>query len=170
MPRRQRQATGRIFLSRRLWASGYVTIYAPQKVKPELRAYSPVERYPSASKHVECEVLFNEKSEACGIALNEKPVQLEWAKKPHGAYILRTNTDCEDPAELWRGYIQLTKAESAFHDLKGDLALRPVYHHQRRVEAHIPSYASSPCACGGDWRTVWVSAVMGMRPDSSCSR
>jgi transposase len=109
------------------------------------------ERYPSASKHFECEVLFNEKSEACGIALNEKPGQLEWAKKTHGAYILRTNTDCENPAELWRWYIQLTEAESAFRDLKGDLALRPIYHHlQRRVEAHVLVCFLSLCL----WRTL----------------
>ncbi|MFZ4398258.1 MAG: IS1634 family transposase, partial [Kiritimatiellia bacterium] len=109
------------------------------------------ERYPSASKHFECEVLFNEKSEACGITLNEKPGQLEWAKKTHGAYILRTNTDCEDPAELWRWYIQLTEAESAFRDLKSDLALRPIYHHlQHRVEAHILVCFLSLCL----WRTL----------------
>jgi len=109
------------------------------------------ERYPSASKHFECEVLSNEKGAACGIALKEKPGQLEWAKKTHGAYILRTNTDCEDPAELWRWYIQLTEAESAFRDLKSDLALRPIYHHlQRRVEAHILVCFLSLCL----WRTL----------------
>lgn len=109
------------------------------------------ERYPSASKHFECEVLFNEKNEACGIALSEKPGKLEWATKTHGAYILRTNTDSEDPAELWRWYIQLTEAESAFRDLKSDLALRPIYHHlQRRVEAHILVCFLSLCL----WRTL----------------
>jgi len=101
------------------------------------------ERYPSASKHFECEVLFNEKSEACGIALNEKPGQLEWAKEPHGAYILRTNTDCEDPAVLWRWYIQLTETEAAFRDLKSDLALRPIYQtgrgaHPRMLPLPVP--------------------------------
>jgi transposase len=109
------------------------------------------ERYPSASKHFECEVLLNEKMEACGIALNEKPGHLEWAGKTHGAYVLRTNTDCENPAELWRWYIQLTEAESAFRDLKSDLALRPIYHHlQRRAEAHILVCFLSLCL----WRTL----------------
>ena len=85
------------------------------------------------------------------VTLNEKPGQLEWAKKTHGAYILRTNTDCENPAELWRWYIQLTEAESAFRDLKSDLALRPIYHHlQRRVEAHILVCFLSLCL----WRTL----------------
>jgi transposase len=109
------------------------------------------ERYPSASKHFECEVLFNDNREACGIALNEKSGQLEWAGKTHGAYILRTNTDCQDPTELWRWYIQLTEAESAFRDLKSNLALRPIYHHlQRRVEAHILVCFLSLCL----WRTL----------------
>ena len=96
-------------------------------------------------------MLLNEKDEACGIALNEKPGQLEWAAQTHGAYILRTNTACENPAELWRWYIQLTEAESAFRDLKGDLALRPIYHHlQRRVEAHVLVCFLSLCL----WRTL----------------
>lgn len=115
------------------------------------------ERYPSASKHFECDVQFNEKNEACGITLNEKPGHLEWAEKTHGAYILRTNMDCEAPAELWRWYIQLTQAESAFRDLKSDLALRPIYHHlQRRVEAHILVCFLSLCL----WRTLehWMHA------------
>ena len=35
-------------------------------------------------------------------------------------------------------YIQLTEVEQAFKDLKGDLAVRPIYHqHDHRIEAHI---------------------------------
>ena len=42
------------------------------------------------------------------------------------------------PAALWRHYIQLTEVEQAFKDLKGDLAIRPIYHQQdRRIEAHL---------------------------------
>ena len=109
------------------------------------------ERYPSASKHFDCEALLNGNGEACGVVLNEKPGHLEWAGKTHGAYVLRTNMDCEDPSDLWRWYIQLTEAEAAFRDLKGDLALRPIYHHiQRRVEAHILVCFLSLCL----WRTL----------------
>ena len=86
-----------------------------------------------------------------GMSSEENIAFLEWAGKTHGAYVLRTNTDCENPAELWRWYIQLTEAESAFRDLKSDLALRPVYHHlQRRVEAHILVCFLSLCL----WRTL----------------
>ncbi len=43
-----------------------------------------------------------------------------------------------DPARLWRLYIQLTEIEQAFKELKGDLAIRPIYHQlDHRIEAHI---------------------------------
>ena len=42
------------------------------------------------------------------------------------------------PAELWAFYIQLTEVEQAFKELKGDLAIRPLYHQSdERIEAHI---------------------------------
>ncbi len=44
----------------------------------------------------------------------------------------------DDPAHLWRLYIQLTEVEQAFKELKGDLAIRPIYHQlDHRIEAHI---------------------------------
>jgi transposase len=55
-----------------------------------------------------------------------------------GRYLLRTNLSDKDPARLWRYYIQLTEIEQAFKELKGDLAIRPVYHQlDHRIEAHI---------------------------------
>ncbi len=55
-----------------------------------------------------------------------------------GRYLLRTNLSGKDPALLWRLYIQLTEIEQAFKELKGDLAIRPIYHqHDHRIEAHI---------------------------------
>ena len=43
-----------------------------------------------------------------------------------------------DPAQLWQYYIQLVAVEEAFRNLKGDLALRPIYHQdETRIEAHI---------------------------------
>jgi transposase len=43
-----------------------------------------------------------------------------------------------DPARLWEFYMQLTHVEEAFKNLKGDLALRPIYHQkEERIEAHI---------------------------------
>jgi hypothetical protein len=55
-----------------------------------------------------------------------------------GRYLLRTNLTDDDPAKLWQYYIQLVAVEEAFKKLKGDLAIRPVFHHgDERIEAHI---------------------------------
>ena len=52
--------------------------------------------------------------------------------------MLRTNLTGQDPARLWEFYTQLVQVEEAFKNLKGDLALRPIYHQkEERIEAHI---------------------------------
>ena len=69
-------------------------------------------------------------------ALNRKKLRI--ARRREGRYLLRTNLTETDPAQLWAYYIQLTAVEEAFKTLKGDLAIRPVYHQdERRIEAHI---------------------------------
>ena len=51
---------------------------------------------------------------------------------------MRSNLTESDPALLWQYYIQLVAVEEAFKTLKGDLAIRPIFHHhERRIEAHI---------------------------------
>ena len=41
-----------------------------------------------------------------------------------------------DPAQLWKYYIQLV--EEAFRNLKGELAIRPIFHwDEKRIESHI---------------------------------
>jgi hypothetical protein len=51
---------------------------------------------------------------------------------------LRTNLTESDPAKLWQFYLQLVQIEAAFRTLKGDLAIRPIFHQeQSRIEAHI---------------------------------
>ena len=43
-----------------------------------------------------------------------------------------------DPAQLGGFYLQLVEVEQAFKELKGDLAIRPIYHQtDERIEAHI---------------------------------
>ena len=55
-----------------------------------------------------------------------------------GRYLLRTNQTATDPGELWKQYMVLTEVEEAFRNLKGDLAVRPIYHQlEHRIEAHI---------------------------------
>jgi transposase len=64
--------------------------------------------------------------------------KLRQVRRREGRYLLRTNLTGRDPAELWRYYIQLTQVEEAFKNLKGDLAIRPIYHqNEARIEAHI---------------------------------
>lgn len=64
--------------------------------------------------------------------------KLRQVRRREGRYLLRTNLTDTDPAALWRYYIQLVQVEEAFKNLKGDLAIRPIYHQLvPRIEAHI---------------------------------
>ena len=55
-----------------------------------------------------------------------------------GRYLLRTNLPETNPAKVWEFYLQLVEVEEAFKNLKGDLAIRPIFHQlQSRIEAHI---------------------------------
>jgi hypothetical protein len=64
--------------------------------------------------------------------------KLRQVRRREGRYLLRSNLTAEDPAALWRYYIQLTEIEQAFKELKGDLAIRPIYHQiDERIKAHI---------------------------------
>jgi Transposase DDE domain len=81
---------------------------------------------------------------------NDQPVtpetfcfKLNWpklreARRREGSYLLRSNLTDSDPARLWTFYLQLVEVEQAFKELKGDLAVRPIYHQtDARIEAHI---------------------------------
>lgn len=74
---------------------------------------------------------------ACfGYWLNRK--RLREVRRREGRYLLRTNLTETDPAKLWEYYLQLVAVEEAFKTLKGDLAIRPIFHqHEERIEAHI---------------------------------
>ena len=64
--------------------------------------------------------------------------KLRQARRREGRYLLRTNLTENDPAKLWNFYLQLVAVEEAFKNLKGDLAIRPIFHQvQGRIEAHI---------------------------------
>jgi transposase len=61
-----------------------------------------------------------------------------WSELSQGCYMLRTNVTDWKAEDLWRAYIQLTQAESAFRICKDDLSLRPIWHQkEERVQAHI---------------------------------
>jgi transposase len=95
-------------------------------------------RFPAAERLLEVTVERNAAGHACGLKIVERAERAAWAEQAHGAYLLRTNCPEQDPAKLWRWYMQLTQAEDAFRISKSDLSLRPVYHQKtERVEAHI---------------------------------
>ena len=74
--------------------------------------------------------------ETFGFRLNWQ--SLREARRREGSYLLRSNLTGGDPAQLWAFYLQLTEVEQAFKELKGDLAIRPIYHQtDERIEAHI---------------------------------
>lgn len=71
-----------------------------------------------------------------GFALDR--AKLKAVRAREGRYLLRSNLTETDPAQLWEFYLQLVEVEAAFKDLKGDLAIRPIFHqHESRIEAHI---------------------------------
>jgi transposase len=64
--------------------------------------------------------------------------KLKATRRHEGQYLLRSNLTGEDPAELWRNYMNLVRIEESFRTLKGDLGLRPVFHQlDGRIEAHV---------------------------------
>jgi transposase len=74
--------------------------------------------------------------ETFGFRLNWQT--LRQARRRDGSYLLRSNLTGGDPEQLWAFYLQLTEVEQAFRELKGDLAIRPIYHQtDARIEAHI---------------------------------
>lgn len=106
--------------------------------KVERRVGRWLGRYPAAERLIEAIVQRDPEGRACGVQITERPERASWAQRAHGGYLLRTNCTEQDPARLWRWYMQLTQAEDAFRISKSDLSLRPVFHQKtERVEAHI---------------------------------
>ena len=71
-------------------------------------------------------------------AFSVRKAKLREVRRREGHYLLRAHRCGEHPERLWEFYIQLTHVEEAFKNLKGDLALRPIFHQaQSRIEAHI---------------------------------
>ena len=91
-------------------------------------------RYPAAWRLVEVQV----DEPTARFTYRLKRDKLKQVRRREGRYLLRTNLTATDPAKLWRYYLQLTQVEEAFKNLKGDLAIRPIYHQlEHRIEAHI---------------------------------
>ena len=92
------------------------------------------------ARHLTVSVCLEGEGEAQAATLSYElnKTTLRVARRREGRYLLRTNIKETDPAKLWEFYLQLNEVEQAFKELKGELALRPIYHQlQSRVEAHI---------------------------------
>ena len=64
--------------------------------------------------------------------------KLREVRRREGRYLLRSNLAGRPPEQLWAFYLQLVQVEQAFKHLKGDLAVRPIFHQDLdRIEAHI---------------------------------
>jgi hypothetical protein len=89
---------------------------------------------PAAWRLVDVEI--DKQRPSFSFALNRQ--KLKKTRRREGRYLLRTNLADNDPAQLWKYYVQLVAVEEAFRNLKGDLAIRPVFHQDEgRIEAHI---------------------------------
>jgi transposase len=89
---------------------------------------------PAAWRLVDVEI--DKERPSFSFALNRKKLLI--TRRREGRYLLRTNLTENDPAQLWQYYTQLVAVEEAFRNLKGDLAIRPVFHQdEKRIEAHI---------------------------------
>ena len=91
--------------------------------------------YPAGARLIQTTVA----AETAELSFTLNKDKLRQARQREGRYLLRSNiTSGRSAAELWQFYIQLTEVEAAFKNLKGDLALRPIYHQlEHRIEAHI---------------------------------
>ena len=92
------------------------------------------QKTPSAWRLVQIEV--DKNKAAFTYRLDREKLRRQHCRE--GRYLLRTNLTETDPANLWGLYLQLVGVEEAFKNLKGDLAIRPIFHQsEKRIEAHI---------------------------------
>src|SRR6202030_856543 len=119
------------------WLWGRLGKLAAMNVKREemlMKLGAARSKAPTAWRLVE--VALDKESAALTFSLNRQKLRI--ARRREGRYLLRTNLTDKDPAVLWQYYVQLVAVEEAFKNLKGDLAIRPIFHHdESRIEAHI---------------------------------
>lgn len=119
------------------WLWSRLKKLSTMKVKREellMKLGAAKQKSPSAYRLVAIEV--DKDKAAFTYHLDRK--KLREVRGREGRYLLRTNLTETDPAKLWSLYLQLVNVEEAFKNLKGDLAIRPVFHQsEKRIEAHI---------------------------------
>jgi hypothetical protein len=91
------------------------------------------QKYPTAHKYYEMEIIENE----------DKTIsQIKWKRKKlkptEGIYFLRTSLDEKDEQNQWKIYNAIREIEYSFRVLKTDLDLRPIYHKtDKAAMAHL---------------------------------
>src|SRR5512135_1699289 len=92
-------------------------------------------RYPKARPFVTITV---SKAKRAELTWSWDVAKFKAALARDGAYLLQSNQPGWSVQEFWETYIQLTVVEHAFRVLKGELLLRPVWHHYSgRTQAHV---------------------------------
>jgi transposase len=95
-------------------------------------------RFTKAEALFEVNLVRDDRQELQDLNIRKKTDRSNFEQRKHGHYLLRTNSKERDPKKLWKQYMQLHQAESAFRISKTDLRIRPVYHQTKeRVQAHI---------------------------------
>ena len=92
------------------------------------------ERYPRGARYYQ--INYDDATKTLRVEHDEN--KKNKAKLLDGTYVLKTSKSEISAEEVWRTYILLTRAESAFRSMKSPLSERPIFHHlQHRVETHI---------------------------------
>jgi transposase len=137
------QSTNRVAKERAMrrrqlkWLSGRLKQLAGMKLSREellMRLGAARKQARTAWRLIAIEVA----ADSAALSYRVDRAKLRRARRREGRYLLRTNLTDNDPARLWGFYLQLVSVEEAFKNLKGDLAIRPIFHqHAARIEAHI---------------------------------
>lgn len=92
------------------------------------------ERYPRVARYYKLK--YNRENRQ--LIYEQDRDRMQRAEILDGSYLLKTDRDDLTSDEIWRIYMTLTRAESAFRAMKSPLSERPIFHQiGRRVETHI---------------------------------
>lgn len=95
-------------------------------------------KYPTIGKYYEFEVKTSDDNKKVTEIIWTKKQQREQRSKLTGCYVIETTQIDFSAKDIWKQYMQLTRVESAFQDLKSELGLRPIYHQNAgRTESHL---------------------------------
>jgi hypothetical protein len=86
------------------------------------------QKYPSASKYYDIEVISDGKSKALEVRWTKNATLHQKAIDELGVYLISTNLDIDQEQVLWDIYNTIREVEYSFRTLKTDLDLRPIYH------------------------------------------